>query len=101
MIKKGDTIIVRTGKEKGTKAKVARVLPNADRVVIEGVGVVKKHQKARTQGGKGEVVTRAMPIHVSNVSLFCEKCKKGTRMGSAMTSGGTKSRVCAVCKTVI
>ena len=87
MIKKGDMVRVITGKARGTRGKVARV--ERERVVVEGVNVVKRHTKARKAGQKGQTVERAMPIHVSNVMLWCEACGKGVR-----TRAG---RVCVKC----
>lgn len=67
MIKKGDKVVVIAGSDKGTKGDVVRVLPKTAQVVIEGVNVKKKHQKAKTSDGVGRVVEVAKPIHVSNV----------------------------------
>ncbi|OGI64227.1 50S ribosomal protein L24 [Candidatus Nomurabacteria bacterium RIFCSPLOWO2_01_FULL_41_21] len=66
-LKKGDNIIVLTGKEKGKKGKVIRSLPKENKVVVEGLNTVKKHQRPRKSNEKGSVIDVAMPIHVSNV----------------------------------
>ena len=66
-IKKGDSVIVITGKDKGKKGKVARVLPVKDKVIVEGLNMLKRHQRPRKSGEKGSIVNTAMPIHVSNV----------------------------------
>lgn len=66
-IKKGDNIIVLAGKDKGKKGKVALALPKKDKVVVEGINMVKKHQRPRKSGEKGSIIDKAMPIHVSNV----------------------------------
>ena len=68
-IKKGDNVIVIAGSEKGKKGKVAYVLAEKQSVIIEGVKLSKRHQKPRKAGQKGQVVEKAMPIHISNVSL--------------------------------
>ncbi len=69
-IHKGDNVIVLSGSEKGKKGIIARSFPETGKVVIEGINLKKKHQKARKQGQKGQVVDVAMPLHVSNVSLL-------------------------------
>lgn len=66
-IKKGDKVTVISGKDKGKGGTVERALPKLDRVIIAGVNVVKKHQRAKKDGKKGQIVERPMPIHVSNV----------------------------------
>ncbi len=81
-IKKGDTVIVRAGKGRGKTGKVVRALPGTDQVIIEGVNVQKRHEKARknTKQGAG-IVEVAAPIHVSNVALVDPKTNKATRVG--------------------
>ena len=69
-IRKGDNVIVISGSEKGKKGQVSRVIAEKDAVVIEGLNLLKRHQKARKAGQKGQVVEKAMPIHVSNVALL-------------------------------
>lgn len=76
-VKKGDTVIVIAGKEKGKKAVVARVLPASNKVVLEGLNMLKKHTRPKKQGEKGGIVSIAMPIHASNVKL-ADKAKKET-----------------------
>jgi large subunit ribosomal protein L24 len=68
-IKKNDNVIILTGKDKGKTGKVLKVMPRDNRVLVEGLNLVKKHQKARKEGQKGQVVDQAMPIHVSNVAV--------------------------------
>lgn len=80
-IKKGDNVIVLAGKDKGKKAKVLRALPKENKVIVEGVHVVKKHQKATQRGKKGETIEKTLPIHVSNVALIDPKENKATRVG--------------------
>lgn len=80
-LKKGDNIIVTTGKDKGKKGKIVKVLPKENRVVVEGVNKTKKHQRPRRTNEKGSVIEVAMPIHASNVMLVDPKTGKGTRLG--------------------
>lgn len=69
-VKKGDNVIVITGKDKGKSGVVERSFPKKNLVLIQGVNVVKKHQRSRKSEGKGEIINKAMPIHASNVKLF-------------------------------
>jgi len=78
-IKKGDNVIVITGKDKGKTAKVARAFPKDDLIIVEGVNMRKKHQRATKANSKGQVIEKAMPIHVSNVMIL--EGKKGVRVG--------------------
>lgn len=99
-IKKGDKVIVTTGKDKGKTGSVLRVIPKEDRVLVEGVNIRKKHLKPTKSGQKGQIVDRALPIHISNVSIFDEKTKKATRV-HFKTEGDKKVRVSAKSAAVI
>ncbi|MBP8973607.1 MAG: 50S ribosomal protein L24 [Anaerolineae bacterium] len=99
-IKKGDTVEVIAGKDKGVRGAVLRVIPKKDRVVVERVNVVKKHQKP-VQAGRGQVqpgiIEFEAPIHLSNVMIVCTQCSEKTRVGYRMTEDGKKVRVCRKC----
>ncbi|MEP0763997.1 MAG: 50S ribosomal protein L24 [Chloroflexota bacterium] len=99
-IKKGDTVEVIAGKDKGVRGAVLRVIPKKDRVVVERVNVVKKHQKP-VQAGRGQVqpgiIEFEAPIHLSNVMIVCTQCSEKTRVGYRMTEDGRKVRVCRKC----
>ncbi len=86
-IKKGDSVIVLSGKDKGAKGKIAKVLTEKNRVIVEGVNVWKKHQKTRTTGGKGEIIEVTRSVHVSNVQPVDPKSGKGTRVSKKVVSG--------------
>jgi large subunit ribosomal protein L24 len=87
-IKKGDNVIVLTGQDKGKTGKVLKALPSEDKVIVEGVNVHKKHSKNRFSGDKkGEIIDRAMPIQVSNVTIVDPKDKKPTRIGYKEVEG--------------
>ncbi len=79
-IKKGDTVIVIAGKEKGKEAKVLQVLRNSDRVVLDGVNLMKKHLKPKYTGKSGQIVEKPQPIHISNVQIKDPKTNKPTRV---------------------
>ncbi|MCR4330998.1 MAG: 50S ribosomal protein L24 [Patescibacteria group bacterium] len=91
-IKKGDTVVIVTGKDKGKEGKVVRSFPVRMQVIVEGINLKKKHQRARRQGQKGQIVDFAAPMHVSNVNLKDPKTGKPTRIGVKM-DGKKKLRV--------
>lgn len=92
MIKKGDTVVVITGKDKGKTGKVLRVVKKLDRVLVDGVNIKKKHEKARGRTKKGQIIEKPLPIHSSNVALLDPKGGKPTRVGMKMI-GDKKIRV--------
>ncbi len=100
-IKKNDTVIIISGKDKNKKGKIIRVLPTENRVVVEGANLRKKHRKARREGEKGQVVEIAAPINVSSVKLMCPKCKMPARIGYKLIKGDKKYRVCKKCQQEI
>ena len=87
-----------TGKDKGKKAKVLKSLPARGLLLVEGVNLVKKLQKKRSENQKGQTVTKPMPFNASNVMIFCSRCEKGTRIGSKVIDN-KKLRICAGCKS--
>jgi len=99
-IKKGDQILVISGKYRGKKGKVIKALPEKERIVVEGVNIVKKHVRPRKSGEKGQVVEMPAPFHVSNVKLICPNCKQPTRVGYKI-EGKKKYRICKKCKKEI
>lgn len=91
-IKKGDEVIVLAGKDKGKKGEVISAMPVQQRVIVKGVNVVKKHQRA-TQFAEGGIVEKELSIHVSNVALADPKDGKATRVGFKIEKDGTKTRI--------
>lgn len=91
-IKKGDSVIVLTGKDKGKKGEVLKAMPEKSRVIVQGVNVVKKHQKP-TQFAAGGIVEKELSIHVSNVAVADPKEDKPTRVGYQTLKSGKKVRV--------
>lgn len=96
MIRKNDNVIVITGKDKGKKGKVVRAFPKEDKVIIEGVNIAKRMERAKKVGQKGQVIQKPMPIHISNVMIYCSSCGKGVRTGAKMI-GEKMARVCKKC----
>lgn len=95
-IKKGDTILVISGKDKGKKGKVLEAFPKENRILVEGVSLRKKHQKPKKSGEKGQILTMPGPISVSNVKLICPRCGKPTKIGYKITEK-KKNRICKKC----
>jgi len=100
-IKKGDTVKVLTGKDRGATGEVTRVLPSAGKVIVDGVNVAKKHQRATSATMQGGIIDKDMPIPVANVALLCPACGKATRVGYRVETDGTKIRVCKKCEGVM
>ena len=98
-VKTGDTVVVITGKDAGTKGKVMSVLPKTGRVVVEKVNVVSKHTKPTQNNPQGGIMKKEAPIDASNVMLYCDKCGKGVRIGKEVLADGTRVRKCVVCGT--
>ena len=97
-IKKDDTVIVIAGKDKGRSGKVLAVLPKEDRVVVEGVNMVKRHTKPDVAHPQGGVVSKEAPLHISNVAIRDPKTGKATRVGFKMTGEGAARRKVRVAK---
>jgi large subunit ribosomal protein L24 len=95
-IKKGDTIKIIAGKDKGKTGKVLKVLPKKNKVLIDALNLYKKHVRAKRQGEKGEVVSVPRPIDVSNIMFFCPNCGKAVKIGYRFEEEN-KVRVCKKC----
>jgi len=99
-IRKNDTVLVVSGKDRGKKGKVLTVFPKTSQVLVEGVNLKKKHQKPKKQGEKGQIVSMPAFIPASNVKLICTKCGKPTRVGYKFMEKN-KVRICKKCKQEI
>ncbi len=95
-LKKGDRVRVLAGKDVGKEGEITRVLRDSDRVIVDGVNIAKKHQKATRATMQGGIIDKDMPIHMSTVALLCDKCGP-TRIGYRFEPDGTKVRVCRKC----
>jgi len=100
-IKKDDSVQVLTGVDIGKVARVLRVLPDKNLVVVEGVNRVYKHLKPSRQNPQGGRLQKEMPIHISNVLLYCTTCQRGRRVGRRYTDDGRKERYCRKCGNVL
>lgn len=96
-LRKGDNVIMLSGKDRGKKAKVTLVFPEHDKVVVEGLNLIKKHVRARKQGQKGQIISKERAVNVSSVALVCKSCGKPTRIGYGI-EGENKVRICKKCK---
>jgi len=99
-IRRNDTVMVLSGKDRGKQGVVREVQPKQNRVVVDGINMIKKHQRPSQKGGvpvPGSIVTREGPLHVSNVMLVCKDCGKASRPGTRIRQDGIKVRVCKRC----
>jgi len=100
-IRKDDTVVIIAGKDSGKKGKVRHALPNEDRVIVEGLNMIKRHSRARRAARQAGIIELEAPVHVSNVMLVCEKCGKPTRVSFRFLDDGKKVRICSSCREVI
>ncbi|MGC4084638.1 MAG: 50S ribosomal protein L24 [Vicinamibacterales bacterium] len=101
-IRKNDNVLVITGKNRGARGRVLRVDPTKNRLVVEGVNIIKRHTKPNPQRNiKGGVVEREASVHASNVQLVCPECGKQTRVGRKVLGDGRKVRICRKCEGVV
>lgn len=96
-IKKNDKVIVLSGKDKGKTGEVLSADPKGGKVVVQGVSVATKHQKARKQGQESAIIKVETPIYACKVMVVCPKCNKPTRVAHKIGADGKKSRVCKHC----
>ena len=99
-IKKGDQVLITSGKDRGKKGKVLRSLPRKEYVFVEGANLRKKHTRPKRMGEKGQIVEMPGPVHVSNVKLICPKCGKATRVVYRFQEK-KKHRACKKCEKII
>ena len=95
-IKKDDTVVVITGKDKGQRGKVLAVMPKDGKVVVENINVVSRHTRPRKQGDEGGIIKKEAPLYACKVMRVCPKCDKPTRAASKITDG-KKVRICKHC----
>lgn len=96
-VKRGDMVKVIAGKDKGMEGKIITAMPDKGKVIVEGVAIVSKHQKARRQGQESGILKMEAPIDASNVMRICSKCGKAARTGIKILEDGSKVRYCKKC----
>lgn len=99
-IKKGDTVIMTKGKDKNKKNKVAKAFPKENKIIVDGLNLVKKHSKPKKQGEKGQIISIPRAVQVCNVKLICLKCNQPTKVGYTIIEN-KKHRICKKCKATI
>ena len=99
-IRKGDFVIAIAGRDDGKKGKVLHVFPKSQRAIVEGLHIVKRHMRPRSQNERGGIIEKESPIHISNLMLFCRRCNRGSRIGKKEIKG-EKVRFCRRCGEII
>lgn len=97
-IKKDDNVLIIVGKDRGRKGKVLKIFPKQNKVIIEGLNIIKKHVRPKKEGEKGQIVDMPRPIDISNVKLICPKCKKTTKVGHMIKKDKDKQKKYRLCK---
>ncbi len=101
-IRRNDTVLVITGKNRGKRGRVLKVLPDTNRLLVEGVNLIKRHTKPNpSKGVKGGIVEREASLDASNVQLVCPECSAQTRVGHKVLGDGRKVRICRKCEGVV
>lgn len=101
-VRKNDNVIIVTGKDRGKRGRVLKVLPERNRIVIEGMNFIKRHTRPNPQQNiKGGIVERESSLHASNVQIVCPECSAPTRIGHRLLGDGRKVRICRKCDGVM
>jgi large subunit ribosomal protein L24 len=101
-IRKNDTVLIITGKDRGKRGRVLKVLPDKNRLIIEGMNLIKRHTRPNPgKNIKGGIVEREASVHASNAQLVCPECGAQTRVGRKILGDGRKVRVCRKCEGVV
>lgn len=100
-VKKEDTVLVLSGKDKGKKGKVLSVNPSTNQVLVEGVNMSTKHKKPKSRYQQGGIIHQETPVNGSNVMLVCDKCGKPTKVAKRILDNGQKVRSCKKCDEII
>jgi len=100
-IRKNDSVVLITGKDRGKKGKVRRAFPKENKVVVEGLNMIKHHSRLRGRARQAGIIEMEAPIPVSKVMLLCNKCGKPTRVGFDSLADGKKVRICRSCKELL
>jgi large subunit ribosomal protein L24 len=101
-IRKNDTVAVNTGKDRGKRGRVLKVIPGGNRLIVEGVNMIKRHTRPNPQRNiQGGIIEREAALHASNVQLVCPECGAPTRIGHRVLGDGRKVRICRKCEGVV
>jgi large subunit ribosomal protein L24 len=101
-IRKNDTVLVVTGKDRGKRGRVLKIVPDSNRLIVEGVNMIKRHTKPNPRSNvQGGIVEREASVHASNVQLVCPECGAQTRVGRKILGDGRRVRICRKCEGVV
>ena len=100
-IQKNDTVLIIVGKDKGKKGKVRKAIPSKERVIIEGLNLIKRHSKTKGKTRQAGIIELEAPVSISNVMVICNKCNKPARIGYRLLEDGKRARYCHKCSEVI
>ena len=96
-VKTGDTVVVVSGKDKGKRGKVLRAFPSEQKVLVEGVNMIKRHSRATRENPQGGIVEQESSIYVDKVMVYCSKCQRPVKVSSQTNNKGEKVRICKKC----
>ena len=100
-VKKGDTVMIIAGKEKGKSGKILKVIPKKESVIVEKVNFIKRHQRPGGPSRQGGILEREGPVHISNIKIVCSKCNNAVRIKKLFLEDGKKVRVCTNCDEIL
>ena len=101
-IRKNDTVAINAGKDRGKRGRVLKVLPTNNRLIVEGINMIKRHTRPNPQRNiQGGIIEREAALHASNVQLVCPECNQVTRIGHRVLGDGRKVRICRKCEGVV
>ncbi len=100
-LKKGDTVEIIAGKDKGKRGEVLNVITGEDKIIVEGINVVHRHMRPTQEMPQGGIIENEAPIHISNAQLVCPRCDEKTRFGARFLENGQKVRYCKKCDEII
>jgi large subunit ribosomal protein L24 len=101
-IRKNDTVAVNAGKDRGKRGRVLKVLPANNRLIVEGINMIKRHTRPNPQRNiQGGIIEREAALHASNVQIVCPECSQVTRIGHRVLGDGRKVRICRKCEEVV
>ncbi len=100
-ITRNQIVKVLAGRDRGKTGKVLKVFPKEDRLLVEGINLIKRHTRQTKQDKKGGIIQKESPIQISNVILMCKRCNKPTKVGMKIMNDGSRAKVCKKCKEII